>query len=109
MSDKLWKSVERKIATLIGGERVPVSGRSRGSAPDIRHNRFSIEVKHRKDLPGWILEAMEQAEASKTMAEQIPVVFLHEKGMPYQDCLTVMRLSDLIDLTKPLDNDTINP
>lgn len=97
VSDKLWKQAERKIAALIGGQRVPVSGRQRGFSPDIRHNRFSIEVKHREELPGWILDAMNQAEASKTDG-QIPIVFLHQKGMSYPNSLTITRLSDMIAL-----------
>lgn len=95
MTDKLWKSAERQIAKLIGGERVPITGRIRGSSPDILHPTLSVEVKHRESLPTWVHDAMEQAVAS-IRGEQVPMVVLHEKGMKYQDCLCVFKLSDII-------------
>nr|MBA3415748.1 hypothetical protein [Chloroflexia bacterium] len=64
MPDRAWKQTERRIAAMLGGERVPVSGRGRGDAPDVAHDSFSIEVKHRQTLPGWLLDALAQAEAA---------------------------------------------
>jgi hypothetical protein len=101
MSDKTWKKAERRIAELLGGVRVPVTGRQRGDAPDILHERFSIEVKHREALPDWILDAMRQAEASQR-GNQIPIAILHQKGMAYEDSLTVVRLSLIIELLEQL-------
>lgn len=89
-----WKAAERAIAARLGGERVPVSGRHRGSAPDIAHPTYSIEVKHRKALPFWIADAMHQAEASKR-SNQLPVVILHEEGQRYDNCYVVVRLKNL--------------
>lgn len=38
MKTSTWKNVEMNIARYLGGARVPVTGRTRGSAPDIdRH------------------------------------------------------------------------
>ena len=37
MSDTRWKATERRIAALLGGRRVPVSGRGRGDQPDVAH------------------------------------------------------------------------
>ena len=96
MADKLWKSAERKIASLLGGQRVPITGRQRGSAPDIAHPTLSIEVKHRENFPAWLLDALDQAEQSMVSGEQVPIAVLHQKGMKYEDCLAVMRLSDLV-------------
>ncbi len=31
-----WKACERRVAELLGGERVPVSGRDRGYSPDLK-------------------------------------------------------------------------
>lgn len=81
----------------MGGRRVPVTGRQRGDAPDVEHPIFSIEVKHRETLPVWLYEAMGQAEAS-VRGEQIPLVILHKKGQPIAECLTVMRLQDILKL-----------
>ena len=46
-----WKRTERRIAAGLAGVRVPVTGRARGDAPDIPHDRLALEVKHRAALP----------------------------------------------------------
>lgn len=88
-----WKQAEREIANRLGGERVPVTGRQRGSAPDIEHEWLSLEVKHRKKLPGWMLDAIAQAETSKR-DEQLPMVVLHQNGQRYDDSVVMLRLKD---------------
>lgn len=103
MTDKLWKSIERKVANYLGGTRVPVNGRIRGSAPDVEHELFSIEVKHRESLPEWLLDAMEQASMSRT-EDKLPMVVLHEKGQSTVECLTVMKLGDILTLKKRLED-----
>lgn len=91
-----WKNAERKIASIVGGERVPVTGRQRGSAPDIEHPWLSLEVKHRKALPEWLLDAMRQAVASDK-GGQLPMVVLHQKQMRYEDSVVLLRLSDFVE------------
>jgi hypothetical protein len=91
-----WKNVERKIADILGGERVPVSGRQRGSAPDIEHEWLSLEVKHRKTLPAWLHDAMDQAVKSDK-GNQLPMVVLHEKQMEYGNSYAVIRLNDFVE------------
>jgi hypothetical protein len=94
MTEKCWKRAERRIAELLGGRRVPVSGRMRGTAPDVEHEFLSIEVKTRKSFPDWLEDAMQQAEASAKDG-QVAVVVLHQRGQRYRDGLVVMRLKDL--------------
>jgi hypothetical protein len=96
VTDKTWKAIERRIARYIHGERVPVTGRQRGSAPDIKHAWLAPEVKHRKKLPDWIHDAMSQAKAS-VRGHQMPAVFLHEKGAQVGDCYVIVMLSDFKD------------
>lgn len=90
-----WKRTEREVADKLGGRRVPVSGRTRGDVPDVAHDRYAIEVKHRESLPQWIKEAMLQAIACRKTAAQIPLVVLHEKGKRHDDDLCVVRMRDL--------------
>lgn len=99
MADKTWKRIERKVAELLGGVRVPVSGRQRGDSPDIQHPLFSIEVKHRETFPKWLFDAMDQAEASER-DDQIPLVVLHQKGEDVSMSFAVVRLADLVKLSK---------
>jgi hypothetical protein len=94
VSDKSWKVAERRVAELLGGERVPVNGRIRGSAPDIEHDSLSLEVKSRKSIPAWLTEALEQATASSRDGK-LPVAVLHAAGRQYADALCVIRLEDL--------------
>ena len=58
------KQTERRVAAELAGVHVPVSARARGDAPDIPHNRLSLEVKHRAALPAWLTGVLEQARAS---------------------------------------------
>lgn len=96
MVDKAWKRAERRIAEYIGGERVPITGRQRGSAPDIEHAWLSVECKYRAKLPEWLHDAMRQADASRKQ-RQMPIVFLLEKGAKVGDAYAVVRLSDFRD------------
>ena len=50
---KDWKACERRIADLLGGQRIPITGRQRGETPDIEHEALSIEVKLKKAFPAW--------------------------------------------------------
>lgn len=93
MTDKAWKRNERQIAAVVGGKRVPVSGRQRGDVPDIAHPFLSIEAKLRARLPGWLHDAMLQAEAS-VRGRQTPCVILREKGRPVTDAYVIVRLGD---------------
>jgi hypothetical protein len=88
---KDWKACERRIATFLGGKRVPVSGRTRGDCPDIEHPTLSIECKSRKRLPAWIQDAMRQAEASAKDG-QLAVVVLHQDRAAYSESLVVLSL-----------------
>jgi hypothetical protein len=97
MTEKAWKRTERQIAALLGGQRVPVSGRVRGDCPDIEHDQLSIEVKCRKAIPIWLQEALRQAEASATDG-QLPVAILHQNSRRYRDALVVLRISELAKL-----------
>ena len=102
-----WKQAERRIAAILGGERVPVSGRGRGCAPDIEHPTLSVEVKTRSKLPGWIEDAMRQAEAASEVDERhfelphkTPVTILHNDRRPYRDALVLIRLSEFAELVR---------
>lgn len=96
MPEKLWKKSERAIAGLLGGVRVPVSGRARGDAPDVRHDWLSIECKHRKEVPAWLQTALVQARAA-ARGDQLPVAIIHQQGCKHNDDLVALRLADFVD------------
>ena len=92
LADRRWKRAERRVAGVLGGRRVPVSGR--GDGPDVQHEWLSVEVKDRAALPKWLSGAMEQ---SRRAAEdgQLSIVVLHERGK--HDSLVMLRLSDFVE------------
>jgi hypothetical protein len=61
MSQPDWKRTERTIVSLLGGTRVPGTGRAGGDATDVAHPPLRFECKHRRSLPTWLTEAMAQA------------------------------------------------
>jgi|TARA_B100000902_G_scaffold78920_1_gene83629 Holliday junction resolvase len=96
--DKTWKKFERWVAEFLtelgdDADRVPVTGRTRGSAPDVTSNTLSIECKYRKKIPEWIKDAMRQAVASSRNGT-VPVVFIKENGTAFDDTLIVFRAKD---------------
>lgn len=95
MSDKTWKHAERAVARRIGGERL--SNHALGlRTPDCESDWLSVEVKHRKALPSWLLDALGQARTNATPGK-LPVAVLHQAGQRYDDALVVVRLSDFVD------------
>ena len=64
---------------------------------DVRHGRLSVEVKTRKELPRFLVNAYGQA-ASNARAGKMPLLILKERCKRYADCLCILRLSDFLDL-----------
>ena len=104
-----WKHTERHVAAALGGQRVPITGRQRGDAPDVEHPTLAIEVKRRTrardQLQAWVMEAMAQAEASaataqeRTGAVKTPVVVIEQTRWGHaNEYYAVLRLNDLAEL-----------
>jgi len=91
-----WKATERKIAAVLGGRRIPVTGRARGDAPDVAHPWLAIEVKHWAQLPARVTAAMRQAEAAAHPG-QLPIAVIHGAGERIQRALVVMRLGEFVE------------
>ncbi len=88
MSDKTWKSAERKIARSFGTERTGPQGKN---MPDAITGQFSVEVKTRKALPAWLHEAMDQSERNAVEGTDA-IVVLHQIGQRYDADLVVMSM-----------------
>lgn len=76
MADKRWKRAEREIASLLGGVRLPNSGRGQ---PDVIAGHLAVQVKTKTTLPAWLIEAMDQA-IRDACDDQQPVVILNLVG-----------------------------
>lgn len=99
---KSWKSAECRIAEILGGKRVPVSGRGVSTAPDIEHPVLSVEVKSRASIPRWITDALEQAKSSARDG-RVPAAVLHPDRGRYADALVVCQLSDFAQLVEAVE------
>jgi hypothetical protein len=64
MNRRRWKQIESDVALALGGQRVPITGRGRGSAPDVEHPSLSIEVKAGRVMSPRLREGMKQAVAA---------------------------------------------
>jgi len=93
MANTAWKRCERAVASRLGGQRVPITGRARGDVPDVAHPWLAVEVKHRRALPAWLKGALAQAEAA-AQEGQLPLAVLHEAGARHDSDLVVLRLGD---------------
>ena len=90
-----WKTIERQWATLLGGKRVPITGRQRGDAPDIDHPTLSIEVKAGKTISTRLFDGMEQAKAS-IRGDQLPILCVTQSRIGNQGNINwVMMESDV--------------
>lgn len=97
MSDTTWKSYERRVARLLGGRRIPVTGIGRGDR-DVEAGPFWYQAKLRRALPSWLFEWLDGIVITAQAANKIGVVVLKTPGMQVRDSLVVLRLGDWIDL-----------
>lgn len=92
MNRATWKAAERKFAEILGGTRIPVTGRHNQETPDIEHPDLAIEVKARTSLPVLIKQSMQQAECAGEKHNRIPIAIFHEKGKQFLDAYVIIRL-----------------
>jgi hypothetical protein len=59
MGEARWKAHERMVARLLGGQRLPVTGRP---SADVLTPQWAVEVKLRSRLPKWLERGLSQAE-----------------------------------------------
>ncbi len=93
-----WKNSERRMAEALGGQRVPITGRSRGSAPDIEHPLWAIEHKAGAVLSTRLQTALDQANAAAVGTGKTPLVTIDHFRAGNQGNIQVvmMTLDDFI-------------
>ena len=100
MKREAWKQQERNWADMLGGKRVPVSGRQRGDQPDVAHPDYSIECKAGAVLSTRVLDGMEQAIAAMK-DRQTPIVCISNRKKGGQNTsakYVLMRAEDFVEL-----------
>lgn len=84
-----WKDLERRVAKLLGGSRIPCNG---SAAPDVLVGDWlAVECKYRTKLPVWLSGALNQVEGCA--GGRLPIVVLFGRGKRTGDSLVLMRLS----------------
>lgn len=86
---KTWKHVERAVARLLGVRRCHFEGE------DVDAGRWSVEVKHGRQVPKTIIDWFEQAERNTSEGKR-PLLVLHPPRVKYEDSLVVLRLADFV-------------
>lgn len=96
MNRATWKAIERQWALWLGGKRVPVNGRQRGSAPDVECPLYAVEVKAGRVLSPRLQQGMAQAVASSAGTGKIPLLCVSHSNGPGRASshYVMMRLED---------------
>ncbi|RLF46589.1 MAG: hypothetical protein DRN17_00065 [Thermoplasmata archaeon] len=55
MADAAWKALERKVAAVLGGQRIAASGNG-AIKGDVQHPIYHIECKWGKQIPKWVMK-----------------------------------------------------
>jgi hypothetical protein len=102
MNRERWKNVERKVALLLGGKRIPLLGRE---GADLDTPYIYPEVKSRKDIGKYLWDNFFNqilfAFRQYSIQNKVPAIVIHRPGMEYGDALVCVRARDwqtLIDL-----------
>jgi len=98
MANKPWKKFERWVAGKFGTVRRPGSGAhgtKQGGQDDIKHPFLFVEAKHLQNLYTHTLFKEARIKARQD-GGKIPILALHQKGTPYEECLICCRMEDLL-------------
>ena len=90
ITDKAWKRFERRVASKVGGKRIPITGRK---GVDIDHPYLDIECKYRKTLPSWLFE---KAWSQANEGTGIPTIVVSKHNS--EKMFAIVDLDDLVKL-----------
>ena len=90
ITDKAWKRFERRVASKVGGKRIPINGRKR---LDISHPYLDIECKYRKTLPAWLFD---KAWSQANEGTGIPTIVVSKHNS--EKMFAIVDLDDLVKL-----------
>ena len=90
ITDKAWKRFERRVASKVGGQRIPINGRK---GVDISHPYLDIECKYRKTLPAWLFD---KAWSQANEGTGIPTIVVGKHNS--EKMFAVVDINDLVKL-----------
>jgi hypothetical protein len=101
MRDPGWKQFERRVARLLGTERIPHTGARAGA--DAETPLFVFQFKKTGRLPGYLRAWLDgvRGTAAARRPEKIGVVVLQAPRTQDLDAFVVVSLRDWLDLHGP--------
>ena len=99
MSDRGWKAYERRIARLLGTQRIPVTGERAGA--DLETPLLAVQAKKRATVPGYWFEWLDGIRVAAARRNKIGVVVMQRPYGVELDSLVVLSLRDWIELHSP--------
>ena len=107
MNRETWKAQEREYAKLLGGRRIPVTGRAGSDVPDITSHTIVGEVKKSskgKCVSLKTLKALRGIKEVGNATHKIPVLFQAHKeaGKKNVEHVVSMYLDDFMKIAKDL-------
>ncbi len=97
MPNTTWKAFERRLARLLGTERIPVTGERAGA--DFETPLFAFQAKKRVTVPGYLSDWLDGIRAARP--DKVGVVIMQLPHRPDRDALVVLSLQDWLDLHGP--------
>ena len=97
MADRAWKRVEREVARILSGTRIPVTGRHGpgGDPGDVALPGYYVEVRRRERVELWSWWNLTMAEAAGRGVRPLMVVKQAVRG---GQLVAVLRLRDLAEV-----------
>ncbi len=80
MPNATWKAFERRLARLLGTERIPVTGERAGA--DFETPLFAFQAKKRATVPGYLAEWLDGIRAARP--DKVGIVIMQLPRRP--DC-----------------------
>ena len=81
-SSSRWKGHERAVAVLLDGKRLPNNGFGQ---PDVIAGNLAVQVKTKRTVPLWLINAVNQSIRDADPEQQPVVVVVHARqGKPAQ-------------------------
>jgi len=97
VTDHAWKAFERRVARLLGTNRIPVTGERHGA--DAETELFAFQFKKRKAFPGYVATWLDQIRGSRP--SKTGVVVMQRPRRDDLDALVVVTLRDWLELHGP--------
>jgi hypothetical protein len=99
MRDPGWKQFERRVARLLGTERIPHTGARAGA--DAETPLFVFQFKKTKRLPGYLREWLDGVRITATAHKKTGVVVMQTPRTQDLDAFVVISLRDWLELHGP--------